>query len=90
MIQSTPKWWRWYVWLNPVAYTLYGLVASQFGDIEDKSLTTTNQTVREFIEDYFGFYHDKVWAVGVAVVGFSFLFAFTFAFSIKALNFQKR
>ncbi|WOG89279.1 hypothetical protein DCAR_0208516 [Daucus carota subsp. sativus] len=87
---STPKWWRWYVWLNPVAYTLYGLVASQFGDIEDKSLTTTNQTVREFIEDYFGFYHDKVWAVGVAVVGFSFLFAFTFAFSIKALNFQKR
>ncbi|KAF3673549.1 Pleiotropic drug resistance protein 3 [Capsicum annuum] len=29
-----PIWWRWYYWACPVAWTLYGLVASQFGDIE--------------------------------------------------------
>nr|XP_017233841.1 PREDICTED: pleiotropic drug resistance protein 1-like isoform X2 [Daucus carota subsp. sativus] len=87
---STPVWWRWYVWLCPVAYTLYGLIASQFGDIDDKTLSDTDQTVQNFIEDYFGFHHDKVWAVALAVVGFTFLFAFTFAFSIRAFNFQRR
>lgn len=85
-----PQWWRWYSWLCPVAYTLYGLIASQFGDIDDKTLTDTNQTVKKFIEDYFGFEHDNVWAVALAVVGFTLLFAVTFAFSIKSFNFQRR
>uniref|UniRef100_A0A166EKX5 ABC transporter domain-containing protein n=1 Tax=Daucus carota subsp. sativus TaxID=79200 RepID=A0A166EKX5_DAUCS len=88
--QSMPQWWRWYSWLCPVAYTLYGLIASQFGDIDDKTLTDTNQTVKKFIEDYFGFEHDNVWAVALAVVGFTLLFAVTFAFSIKSFNFQRR
>ncbi|KAL8113886.1 hypothetical protein AgCh_020971 [Apium graveolens] len=87
---SIPKWWRWYSWLCPVAYTLYGLIASQFGDIEDKKLRDTDQTVKKFIEDYFGFEHDKVWAIALAVVGFTLLFAVTFAFSIKSFNFQRR
>ncbi|KAL1829196.1 hypothetical protein ACET3Z_007608 [Daucus carota] len=86
----TPVWWRWYIWLCPVAYTLYGLLASQFGDIDDKTLSDTDQTVQNFIQDYFGFHHDKLWAVALAVVGFAVLFAFTFAFSIKAFNFQRR
>ncbi|PQQ21261.1 pleiotropic drug resistance protein 1 [Prunus yedoensis var. nudiflora] len=30
-----PIWWRWYYWACPVAWTLYGLVASQFGDLND-------------------------------------------------------
>ncbi|KAG5141732.1 hypothetical protein JHK82_017427 [Glycine max] len=30
---SIPVWWRWYYWACPVAWTIYGLVASQFGDI---------------------------------------------------------
>ncbi|MQL00608.1 hypothetical protein EI005_25720, partial [Escherichia coli] len=30
-----PIWWRWYYWACPVAWTIYGLVASQFGDIDD-------------------------------------------------------
>eukprot|EP01018_Ginkgo_biloba_P026509 Gb_37006 [translate_table: standard] len=28
-----PVWWRWYYWACPVAWTLYGLIASQYGDI---------------------------------------------------------
>uniref|UniRef100_A0A2N9H7W4 ABC transporter domain-containing protein n=1 Tax=Fagus sylvatica TaxID=28930 RepID=A0A2N9H7W4_FAGSY len=30
-----PIWWRWYYWVCPVSWTLYGLIASQFGDIKD-------------------------------------------------------
>ncbi|KAL8118570.1 pleiotropic drug resistance protein 1-like [Apium graveolens] len=87
---SMPVWWRWYSWICPLAYTLYGLIASQFGDMDDTILEDTNQSVKEFVEDYFGFDKDYVWAIGVAVVGFTLLFGFVFAYAIRKINFQKR
>ncbi|KAL4195313.1 hypothetical protein AMTRI_Chr05g72720 [Amborella trichopoda] len=91
---SIPRWWRWYSWACPVAWTLYGLVTSQFGDVhtnlEVVDSTTTTQTVAAFVSDYFGFEHDFLGVVAAVIVGFPVLFAFIFAFSIKFLNFQKR
>ncbi|XAR50595.1 Sulfate-transporting ATPase [Bertholletia excelsa] len=84
-----PVWWRWYYWASPVSWTLYGLVASQFGDVKEK-MVDTNGTVEDFLKSYFGFKHDFLGVVAAAVVGFTFLFAFSFAFSIRAFNFQRR
>ncbi|KAG8379880.1 hypothetical protein BUALT_Bualt07G0135300 [Buddleja alternifolia] len=84
----TPVWWRWYHWANPVAWTLYGLVASQYGDVKDR--LETNQTVQDFLRSYFGFRHDFIGVVAAVIVGFGVVFAFIFAFSIRAFNFQKR
>lgn len=81
-------WWRWYYWACPVAWTLYGLVASQFGDLNH--MLDNNKTVETFLDDYFGFKHDFVGVVAAVVVGFSVLFAFVFALAIKVFNFQKR
>ncbi|KAK3033865.1 hypothetical protein RJ639_032770 [Escallonia herrerae] len=83
-----PVWWRWYYYICPVSWTLYGLVVSQFGDIKDK--LETGEMVEEFIKSYFGYKHDFVGYVALIIVGISFLFGFTFAYSIKAFNFQKR
>ncbi|XP_042431162.1 ABC transporter G family member 39-like [Zingiber officinale] len=83
-----PVWWRWYSWACPVAWTLYGLVASQFGDYEQTM--DNGEKVQDFIERFFGFRHDFLGVVAVAVVGFTVLFAFVFAFSIKVFNFQRR
>ncbi|XP_050366553.1 pleiotropic drug resistance protein 1-like [Argentina anserina] len=83
-----PIWWRWYYWICPVSYTLYGLVASQFGDIKD--VMDSGESVEDFVRDYFGYKHDLVPVVAMVLVGTSVLFGFTFAFSIKAFNFQKR
>lgn len=85
---SMPVWWRWYSWACPVAWTLYGLVASQFGDVEDK--LENGQKVSEFVRSYFGFKHDFLGVVAVVVVGFPALFAFLFGVAIKTLNFQRR
>lgn len=82
-------WWRWYYWACPVAWTLYGLVASQFSDIEE-NMEDTGMSVKDFVEDYFGYRHDFLGPVAAAVIGFTVLFAFVFAFSIKVFNFQKR
>ncbi|CAL1388195.1 unnamed protein product [Linum trigynum] len=84
-----PIWWRWYCWACPVAWTLYGLVASQYGDVSE-TFDGSDETVEEFLRDYFGFRHDFVGVVAIVLVGISVLFGFMFAVSIKAFNFQKR
>uniref|UniRef100_A0A5B6YJY6 Putative pleiotropic drug resistance protein 1-like n=1 Tax=Davidia involucrata TaxID=16924 RepID=A0A5B6YJY6_DAVIN len=84
-----PVWWRWYYWACPVAWTFYGLVVSQFGDITEP-LGTEQQTVEEFLRSYFGFRHDFLGVVAGAVTGFTVLFAFIFAFAIREFNFQRR
>ncbi|VFQ92298.1 unnamed protein product [Cuscuta campestris] len=86
---SMPVWWRWYFWACPVAWTMYGLVVSQFGDIEDK-MSDSDQTVKQFLEDYFGYKHDFLGVVAAVIIAFPVVFGFTFAFAIKAFNFQSR
>ncbi|CAL0308772.1 unnamed protein product [Lupinus luteus] len=84
-----PVWWRWYYWACPVAWTIYGLVASQFGDITTV-MKSEDMSVQEFLRSYFGIKHDFVGVCAVVVSGTAILFAFTFAVSIKVFNFQKR
>lgn len=67
---------------------MYGLVASQFGDV--KETLETGETVEAFVRTYFGFKHDFLGVVAVVIVGIPLLFGFIFAFSIKTLNFQIR
>ncbi|KAF9614055.1 hypothetical protein IFM89_014855 [Coptis chinensis] len=90
--KSIPVWWRWYYWGCPVAWTLYGLVTSQFGD-----LTTTMTTydgvevpLKKFLSSSYGFDHDMLPVVAGVIVGFPVLFALVFAFAIRTLNFQTR
>ncbi|KAF7830249.1 pleiotropic drug resistance protein 1 [Senna tora] len=83
-----PVWWRWYYWICPVSWTLYGLVASQYGDVKER--LESGETVEEFVRNYFGYRNDFVGIVAIILVGISLLFGLVFAFSIKAFNFQKR
>lgn len=89
-LQRMPIWWRWYYWACPVAWTLYGLLVSQYGDVKEVLNAETGETVEEFLRRYLGFKHDFLGVVAVVNVSFAVLFGFIFAFSIKAFNFQKR
>uniref|UniRef100_A0A0E0EQW1 ABC-2 type transporter transmembrane domain-containing protein n=1 Tax=Oryza meridionalis TaxID=40149 RepID=A0A0E0EQW1_9ORYZ len=86
--QRIPLWWRWYYWMCPVAWTLNGLLTSQFGDVNDKF--NNGVSVSDFIESYFGYQHDLLWVAAVAVFSFAILFAFLFGLSLRLFNFQKR
>ncbi|XP_062204828.1 ABC transporter G family member 36 [Phragmites australis] len=85
---KVPIWWRWYCWICPVAWTLYGLVVSQFGDVTTPM--DDGRPVMVFIEDYFDFKHSWLGWVAAVVVAFAVLFAALFGFAIMKLNFQKR
>ncbi|KAF3441700.1 hypothetical protein FNV43_RR15615 [Rhamnella rubrinervis] len=87
-----PIWWRWYYWASPVAWTVYGLIASQVGD-KDADLEvpgTGTVPLKTFLKDTLGFEHDFLPAVVAAHVGWVLLFVFVFAYGIMFLNFQRR
>ncbi|CAN4095915.1 unnamed protein product [Withania somnifera] len=67
---------RWYYWACPVAWTLYGLVASQFGNIHTK--VTDDET------------HDFLGVVAAVIAALPVVLALTFALAIKAFSFQRR
>ncbi|KAA3470541.1 pleiotropic drug resistance protein 1-like [Gossypium australe] len=83
-----PIWWRWYYWACPVSWTIYGLIASQYGDINEKF--DSGETVEHFVRNYFDYRNEFVEIVAMVVVGICVLFGSIFALSIKAFNFQKR
>nr|AIU41654.1 ABC transporter family protein [Hevea brasiliensis] len=84
-----PVWWRWYYWGCPISWTLYGLFASQFGDIT-KPLGETGKTVEQYVSDFYGIKHNFLGACAGVIIGIDTLFAVIFAISIKAFNFQRR
>lgn len=86
-----PKWWIWYYWICPVAWTVYGLIMTQYGDLEDLINTPLGvRSIKDYIEDYYGFKTSFKAPVAVVLVGFSTFFAFTYGYCIKTLNFQQR
>ncbi|RVW54019.1 hypothetical protein VitviT2T_004694 [Vitis vinifera] len=88
-----PIWWRWYYWANPIAWTLYGLLTSQYGDMKNQvklSDGVRSVSIKQLLEDEFGYKHDFLEKAGLVVVCFCIVFAVTFAFAIKSFNFQRR
>ncbi|KAG2544277.1 hypothetical protein PVAP13_9KG011242 [Panicum virgatum] len=89
---AIPIWWRWYYWANPVSWTIYGAVASQFG--ENGGLLSvpggSPVMVKEFLKDNLGIRHDFLGYVVLVHFAYIIAFFFVFGYSIKFFNFQKR
>ncbi|CAM6083756.1 unnamed protein product [Calypogeia fissa] len=89
-----PEWVRWYYWLSPTAWTLYGLFVTQFGDVHTpvtfSDPTHVPQTVSQYVADYYGFETKLLPLSAIMSLVFAVLFATVFMLSIKFLNFQNR
>ncbi|XP_012445110.1 ABC transporter G family member 32 [Gossypium raimondii] len=88
-----PIWWRWYYWANPIAWSLYGLVVSQYADDEravKSSDGVHSMPTRQLLEQVFGYRHDFLVIAALMVAFFVIFFGMIFAFAIKAFNFQRR
>ncbi|KAL6656651.1 hypothetical protein ACP70R_004431 [Stipagrostis hirtigluma subsp. patula] len=90
---ALPVWWRWFYWCDPVAWTIYGVIGSQFGDV-DRRVTvhgsSNDMMVKEFLRESLGIKHDFLGYVVLGHFGFILLFLVLFAYGTKKLNFQKR
>lgn len=87
-----PRYWVWYYWICPLAWTLNGLVTSQYGDMRKKISIhgKPQQAIEDFLKDYFGFQRDFLGVVAAVLVIFPVFFALLFSISISRFNFQKR
>ncbi|WOL19176.1 ABC transporter G family member 45 [Canna indica] len=87
-----PVWWRWLYWANPAAWTIYGLMYSQLGDLVEPIHVPgeVDQPMNVFLRDIFGFEDDYFTIIVALHFGVIMLFMFVFGFGIKHLNFQKR
>lgn len=83
-----PVYFRWYYWLSPTAYSLYGILVTQFG--KNHNVMDSGETVEHFLRSYFGFKYSMVGFVASMLLVFVVAFTFIFALAIKILNFQKR
>lgn len=90
-MQKIPKWWIWCYWICPTSWSLNGLLTSQYGDMKKEILIFGElKPVSSFLKDYFGFQHDHLGLVAVALLVFPVVFASLFAYFIDKINFQRR
>ena len=81
-------------YLNPVSWTLYGLVASNVGDLSDQFITLNGETtpisVPQFLRQQFDYRHDWLGWVVLILLGWIIVFWLLGAYAFKRFNFQKR
>ncbi|AQK82589.1 ABC transporter G family member 29 [Zea mays] len=87
-----PGWWIWYYWICPLAWTVYGLIVTQYGDLEDLISVPgeSEQTISYYVTHHFGYHRDFLPVIAPVLVLFAVFFAFLYAVCIKKLNFQQR
>uniref|UniRef100_A0A7N0V0C7 ABC transporter domain-containing protein n=1 Tax=Kalanchoe fedtschenkoi TaxID=63787 RepID=A0A7N0V0C7_KALFE len=88
-----PKWWIWYYWICPLAWTVYGLIVTQYGDMEDTIKVPgmlPDPTIKEFVKHHYGYHSDFTGIVAVVLLAFSVSFALLYTVCIRAFNFQTR
>ncbi|WOH16012.1 hypothetical protein DCAR_0935561 [Daucus carota subsp. sativus] len=66
--------WIWYYYLYPVAWTVYGIIVSPYGDVTDTITVpgmSTKPTIKWYINDHYGYESDFMAPVAVVLIGFT-------------------
>ena len=80
-LQQIPKWWIWLYYITPTAWTLNGMLTSQYGDIQKEiDVFGETKTIAAFLRDYYGFHHGQLPLVPFISILYPLTFAFVFAF----------
>lgn len=79
-------------YLNPVTWTLYGLVASNVGDVTTDIMLNDQSRlpVDQFLLEQFNYRHSFLGWVVLILVGWIIVFWVIGAYAFKRFNFQKR
>ncbi|KAF8093762.1 hypothetical protein N665_0379s0046 [Sinapis alba] len=90
-VTQVPRWWIWLYYMTPTSWTLNGFFSSQYENINEEIIVFgESTTASRFLEDYFGFHHDRLAVTAVVQMAFPIALALMFAFFVGKLNFQRR
>lgn len=75
-----------------MAWSLQGLLTSQYGDIEKEvTIFGEQKAINAFLQSYYGYHnHHLLGVVALVISAFPLVFATGFAYAIAKLNFQRR
>ncbi|CAK0748752.1 hypothetical protein CVIRNUC_001857 [Coccomyxa viridis] len=88
-----PGWLIWMHWIDPLNYSVEGLIASQLGNVHDEYLALEDGMLvscAEYIRIQYGYKWSFIGPAAAVLVGFSVLFMCINAFALKRFNFQQR
>lgn len=100
-LQRMPVWWSWFAYINPFAWSIYGLDASQLGNDFTNVVNTYGYDpddgplgqdlyVAQFISKYFGYDADYLTILIPIVLGFSIAFWLVASAGLKFVNYYSR
>lgn len=76
-----------------MAWTVYGLIVTQYGDIEDTIKVpgiSPDPSIKWYVANHFGYDLNFMGPTAAILVAFGVFFALIFSVCINILNFQKR
>lgn len=87
-----PPWLSWYYYLNPVSWSLAGLITTQLGDVDELLETPTGALVpvSQYVADTFAFEDSYQYLAVIILLGFVAAFAVVLIGSLRFFNWQKR
>ncbi|KAA6418150.1 MAG: ATP-binding cassette transporter [Trebouxia sp. A1-2] len=86
-------WWIWYYFLDPLAYTIWGLIGSQLSDVSDVTIlsqTGMSMPLDQYMTTTYKFRHPFIGAAAGILIAFIVLFHVATAFALRKLNYLKR
>lgn len=88
-----PWWWRWYMYINPVYWALYGIIVTQLGT-DDTMITLVGSpdkiSVKDFLYQNFNYKYSFIGPVVGILLGFTVFFAALAVLTLRFGKFQKR
>ena len=86
-------WWIWFYWLSPTAYSIYGLVGAQLGDVDHEFVTNfrgQRVSVSQYLIQEYGLHHDFIGYAVLVLCAFIIFFRSVAILATARLNYQKR
>jgi hypothetical protein len=85
-------WWRWFTYVNPVQWTLYGLLSSQLGNVQAMIVNFSGEevSVADFMVERFGYDYSMVGPIVAILFGYVLFFRGLSILFLTRINFQNR
>ena len=100
-LQRMPAWWSWFSYVNPFAWSIYGLVASQLGHDFEHVVNTygfdpedgpfgQDLYVAQFVNKYYGYDAEYLTRLVPIVLGYSVAFWLIASAGLKFIIYYSR
>lgn len=92
-IPAMPGYWVWAAWINPVMWSIYGLVITQLGQFGNEYITDLSgvtQSIPQFLSARFQYETYMTGPIVAILCAYILAFSAVAALSLRLLNFQRR